>query len=85
MCYQVRDSASQPWQLWHGEIAGFNFQPGMRYRLRVVEVEDPNPPADPSGLRWVLDRGVEQKIVRRGPGGQRTRMPGLAPGNGSST
>ena len=49
MCYQVRDSAAQPWQLWYGDITGFNFQPGVRYRLRVVEVRDPNPPADASG------------------------------------
>ncbi|MGE8658176.1 MAG: META and DUF4377 domain-containing protein [Achromobacter sp.] len=65
MCYQVRDTPAQPWQLWYGDITGFNFQPGIRYRLRVVEVRDPNPPADASGLRWVLDTVVEQEIVRR--------------------
>lgn len=65
MCYQVRDTPTQPWQLWYGDITGFNFQPGIRYRLRVVEVRDPNPPADASGLRWVLDTVVEQEIVRR--------------------
>ena len=64
-CYQVRDSQSQPWQLWYGDITGFNFQPGIRYRLRVVEIKDPNPPADTSGLRWVLDAVVEQEIVNR--------------------
>ena len=65
MCYQVRDSASQPWQFWYGEITGFNFQPGIRYRLRVVEVKDPNPPADASSVRWVLDAVIEQEIVSR--------------------
>ncbi|MGS1110044.1 DUF4377 domain-containing protein [Achromobacter anxifer] len=65
MCYQVRDSAGQPWQLWYGEITGFNFQPGVRYRLRVVEVRNPNPPADASTLSWVLDAVVEQEIVNR--------------------
>ncbi|WP_251864651.1 META and DUF4377 domain-containing protein [Achromobacter sp. Marseille-Q4962] len=65
LCYQVRDSASQPWQLWHGEITGFQFQPGIRYRLRVVEVRDPDPAADASAARWVLDAVVEQEIVRR--------------------
>ncbi|MEN5159119.1 META and DUF4377 domain-containing protein [Achromobacter spanius] len=63
LCYQVRDSASQPWQVWHGEITGFNFQPGVRYRLRVVEIEDPNPPMGASPLRWVLDAVVEQQVV----------------------
>jgi hypothetical protein len=61
----VRDSAAQPWQFWHGEITGFHFQPGIRYRLRVVEVQDPNPPADASSVRWVLDAVVEQEIVPR--------------------
>lgn len=65
MCYQVRDSASQPWQFWFGDITGFNFQPGIRYRLRVVEVNDPNPPADAPAVRWVLDAVVEQEIVNR--------------------
>src|SRR5690606_29412197 len=37
MCYRVRDSAEQPWQLWHGEIEGFAFRPGLSARLRVVE------------------------------------------------
>ena len=65
LCYQVRDSAAQPWQLWHGQITGFHFQPGIRYRLRVVEVQDPNPPAGASSLRWVLDAVIEQEIVSR--------------------
>ncbi|MPS81528.1 MAG: DUF4377 domain-containing protein [Achromobacter sp.] len=65
LCYQVRDSASQPWQLWYGDITGFQFQPGIRYRLRVVEVTDPNPPAGGASVRWVLDAVIEQEIVGR--------------------
>lgn len=65
MCYQVRDAPSQPWQLWYGDITGFHFQPGILYRLRVVEVRDPNPPADASSVRWVLDLVVEQHVVDR--------------------
>ncbi|WP_154390317.1 DUF4377 domain-containing protein, partial [Bordetella pertussis] len=66
-CYQVRDSASQPWLLWYGDITGFAFQPGIEYRLRVVEVRDPNPPADASGVRWVLDSVVEQRVAAPRP------------------
>ncbi|MGY6270542.1 DUF4377 domain-containing protein [Achromobacter denitrificans] len=65
MCYQVRDSAAQPWQSWHGEITGFHFQPGIRYRLRVVEIQDPNAPAGAPSPRWVLDAVVEQEIMPR--------------------
>jgi hypothetical protein len=31
----------------------------------VVEVRNPNPPADASTLQWVLDAVVEQEIVNR--------------------
>lgn len=65
LCYQVRDNPSQAWQLWYGDITGFHFQPGIRYRLRVVEVTDPNPPADASTLRWVLDAVIEQEVATR--------------------
>ncbi|CAB3679240.1 hypothetical protein LMG26690_01501 [Achromobacter animicus] len=65
MCYQVRDSASQPWQAWPGEITGFNFQPGVHYRLRVVEINDPNATLGAAPLRWVLDAVVEQQVVTR--------------------
>ncbi|CFP66273.1 lipoprotein [Bordetella pertussis] len=63
----MRDSASQPWLLWYGDITGFAFQPGIEYRLRVVEVRDPNPPADASGVRWVLDSVVEQRVAAPRP------------------
>jgi len=62
-CYQVRDTPAQPWQTWPGEILGFQFQPGIEYRLRVVEVRDPDPAAGAAGVRWVLDVVVEQRVV----------------------
>lgn len=65
MCYRVRDSAAQPWQPWHGEITGFDFQPGVQYRLRVVEVNDPDPPQGASSLRWVLDAVIEQHVIEQ--------------------
>jgi len=59
-CYQVRDTPAQPWQTWPGAILGFHFQPGIEYRLRVVEVREPDPSA---GVRWVLDAVIEQRVV----------------------
>ncbi len=64
MCYMVRDTPSQPWQVWRGDIVGFQFQPGIDYRLKVVEVRDPNAPADAAPVRWVLDSVVEQAVAR---------------------
>ncbi|MFJ3461767.1 DUF4377 domain-containing protein [Achromobacter spanius] len=62
MCYLVRDDPYQPWQVWHGQITGFNYQSGVRYRLRVVEVDDPNP-VGAAPRHWVLDAVVEQQVV----------------------
>ena len=63
-CLEVRDDPGQPWQLFYGNIVGFEFQPGMVYRLRIVESIDPNPPADAPSSRWVLDQIVERVPVR---------------------
>ncbi|MDQ2187593.1 META and DUF4377 domain-containing protein [Alcaligenaceae bacterium A4P071] len=62
-CYQVRDNESQPWQLWYGEIAGFDYRPGVIYRISVTETTDANPPQDAIATRWVLDRIVERQVV----------------------
>lgn len=64
MCFLVRDNPSQPWQVWHGQILGFNYQSGVRYRLRVVEANEPNP-VGAAPLHWVLDAVVEQQVVSR--------------------
>ena len=60
LCLQVRTSPGAPWQLHHGEIEGFAFQPGVESVLRVKEVVIENPPADGSRLKWVLVEVLEQ-------------------------
>jgi heat shock protein HslJ len=62
-CLQVRESASEPWRAFHGEIIGFTPEPGIEYRLRVLEDPVPNPTADASSKRWYLDVVVEQRVV----------------------
>jgi heat shock protein HslJ len=63
LCLQVRDSDNQPWQTWAGDIVGFQYRPGIVYRLRIVEtpLADPQPGMPP--VRWVLDTVVEQRVV----------------------
>lgn len=63
MCYQVKDNKDEPWRLWHGDIAGFNFEPGVTYRLRILEERVANPPADAGSVKWTLDLVVEQEIT----------------------
>jgi heat shock protein HslJ len=63
-CLQVRATPDEPWRAFNGEIIGFTPEPGIEYRLRVLEDPVPNPPADASSRRWYLDLVVEQKVVK---------------------
>jgi heat shock protein HslJ len=64
-CLQVRDTPDQPWRLHYDEIVGFTPEPGIEYRLRILEDTVANPPADGSAKRWFLDLVVEQRVVRK--------------------
>lgn len=63
-CLQVREDATAPWRLHHGEIVGFTHVPGTQYRLRILEDRVPNAPADAPSVRWFLDLVVEQRLVK---------------------
>jgi len=65
MCLQIREDESAPWQNYYGKIEGFTPEPGIEYRLRVLEETVPNPPADASSKRWTLDLIVEQRVKTR--------------------
>lgn len=67
-CLQVRTAPNEPWQLWHGGIEGFDYRPGDAYLLEIAAYRTPNPPADGSSVRWVLER-----VVRRQPRQARRR------------
>ena len=60
LCLQVRTQPGAAWQLHYGEIEGFDWQVGVEYVIRVREVAVPNPPADGSSLRWVLEEVLER-------------------------
>lgn len=64
-CLQVRERKEDPWQLWYGTIQGFNFESGIAYRLRILEEQIANPPADASTIKWTLDMVVEQEVVKK--------------------
>ena len=63
-CLQVREQESDPWQLHYSGIADFEPQPGIEYRLRIIEEKVKNPPADGSSIRWTLDQVIEQRVVK---------------------
>lgn len=62
-CLQVRDKESDPWTLHYSGIEGFTPEPGIEYRLRIIEEKVDNPPADASSIRWTLDQVIEQRVA----------------------
>ncbi|ARR54924.1 MULTISPECIES: META and DUF4377 domain-containing protein [Sphingomonadales] len=64
-CLQIREKPGDPWQLHYGGIVDFDPQPGIEYRLRIIEEKIAHPPADASSLRWTLDQVIEQRVVKR--------------------
>ncbi|MDX3774776.1 META and DUF4377 domain-containing protein [Chromatiaceae bacterium AAb-1] len=63
-CLQIREHPEEDWQLYYGEIEGFEPEEGIAYRLRIKEYDIENPPADASSKKWVLDMVVEQEVVQ---------------------
>jgi hypothetical protein len=50
-CFRVRETADAPWTLMYSDIAGFSYQPGYLYTIRIREDAVANPPADGSSIR----------------------------------
>ena len=53
-CLQIRHHPAEEWQLFYGDIVGFEYQPGQLYQIEVSEVMIPDPPADAPDRQWVL-------------------------------
>jgi hypothetical protein len=63
-CLQVTESLNEPWKLHYGPILGFEYVPGIQYRLRIKEDKAAGKvPADGSTLVWYLDQVMEQKVI----------------------
>jgi heat shock protein HslJ len=64
-CLQVRDSKDKPWTLLPSAIIGFDYIPGIEYRLRIKEDQVEHPAAGSPKAIWYLDMVVEQSVVDR--------------------
>ncbi|RFS23306.1 META domain-containing protein [Chitinophaga silvatica] len=69
-CLQIRKPEDKEWSNLYGNIAGFKYVPGYRYRLRVRVSRVNNPPADASSIQYSLI-----KILNR------TKVKELSPNN----
>ena len=54
-----------PWELFYGQIEGWQHQDGVRNVLRLDRYRVKNPPADASSLAYVLDMVVESEQVKK--------------------
>lgn len=66
MCFQVQKDGSKNWELFYERIAGFNYEPGNRYVIDVIESPRPEPvPQDLSKYIYKLDKviSVTPKII----------------------
>jgi heat shock protein HslJ len=64
-CLQIRESKTEPWTLLYWGIEGFEYVPGIEYRLRIKEDQVPRPLADQASVVWFLDAVIEQSVVDR--------------------
>lgn len=60
-CLQVKTTIHQAdWHYFYNQIAGFSYEEGYRYKLRVKEIKIKNPPADASRLQYQLIKIVSK-------------------------
>jgi heat shock protein HslJ len=64
-CLQIRESKAAPWTLLYWGIEGFEYVPGIEYRLRIKEDQVPRPVPDRASVVWYLDAVIEQSVVDR--------------------
>ena len=62
-CLQIREDANAEWENFYDQIAGFEWQEGMEYELRVRVIPVENPPADASSVKYELIEIVNQTSI----------------------
>ncbi len=72
-CMQVKDSPDGAWQNFFDPIAGFTFEPGYNYELKVERTVVENPPADASRFKYALVEVVSKTAA------EQTAKPTSAP------
>lgn len=60
-CLLVRESAEAPWSYFYDSIAGFAWEPGYTYQLRVIRSTIRQPLADQGAYRYRLIQIVEKR------------------------
>lgn len=60
-CLQVQKNGSKEWELFYDRIKGFDYEPGFRYEIVVIQTERPEPvPQDLSKYLYSLEKLVSK-------------------------
>jgi heat shock protein HslJ len=66
-CLRVRNadgSGKAQWELWYAHIDGFEWKPGVEYRVKIHGEPVENPPADAASMRWTLVEVIRETPSR---------------------
>ena len=64
-CLQVKEEGAKNWSNFYSAIAGFDYQPGYLYKLKVIKTKrSDNIPADASAYTYQLKKVVYKKKVQ---------------------
>lgn len=66
-CLEVRFADDAPWQLFYGNIKGFDFQPGFQYLLEVRQQDVKQDDPTRSRLAWELVKEWQKTPVAAAP------------------
>jgi hypothetical protein len=64
-CLQVRGSESEAWRNFFGTIAGFEYEPGHDYELRVEVTRSATPPSDAPSSKYKLLEVLSKRKVEK--------------------
>lgn len=59
-CLLVKEDNSANWQLFYAPIEGFTYEEGYEYVVWTRREPVPNPPADGSSVRYILEKEVSK-------------------------
>ena len=77
-CLQVQKDGSTEWELFYDNIKGFDFEPGYRYEIIVIQTLRPEPvPQDLSKYLYKLDKVISKTAVSDSRSGDMIPQPQL--------
>lgn len=66
-CLLVRENVKADWTVFYDPIQGFKYEEGTEYKIQVRIEKVKNPPADAANRRYVLEKVLSKKRVKKAP------------------